>query len=82
MILNATSACPTSQDIWIEAVRLHNPKEAKKILAAAVKKIPFAKSIKIWLKSANLESDIEKKSCIKKGIGIDARFKNLMAICN
>ena len=69
MILRGTEACPSSQDIWIEAARLANPRESKRILAMAVKKIP--KSVKIWLKAANLETDNEsKKAVLRKALEI------------
>jgi pre-mRNA-processing factor 6 len=54
-IVEATQACSDSEDVWIEAARLHPPEQAKSILAKAVKNIP--KSVKIWQYAAQLESD-------------------------
>ncbi|KAF9584475.1 hypothetical protein BGW38_006345, partial [Lunasporangiospora selenospora] len=46
--------CPKSEDIWLEAARLNNTENAKRILANAVKQIP--QSVKIWLQAVQLET--------------------------
>jgi len=51
--------CPKSQDIWLEAARLHDPEEAKPILADAVRELP--NSVKLWSAAANLETDKKRK---------------------
>lgn len=40
IILQGCSECPLSEDVWLEAVRLHPNDVAKSILANAVKNIP------------------------------------------
>ena len=49
----ACEVCPESEDVWIEFSRLHNPENAKRVLADAVRCIPT--SVKIWMKAAELE---------------------------
>ena len=61
MILQATEKCPNSDDVWLEAARLHPPQQAKAILARAVHHIPSSR--KIWMRAAELEEtpDAKKK---------------------
>ena len=67
MILRATDACPTSEDIWLEAVKLHDAKQGKSILARAVNNIP--KSVNLWMKACELENDVSyKKSILRKAL--------------
>ena len=47
LIREACEACPTSEDVWLEAARLHTGENAKVILANAVRHLPT--SVKIWL---------------------------------
>jgi pre-mRNA-processing factor 6 len=57
----------TSEDVWLEAARLHPVPVAKSILAAAVRKLPH--SIKIFLKAADLEHDVaSKKAVLRKAL--------------
>lgn len=59
--------CPKSEDVWLEAARLHNPADAKVILANAVQHVP--QSVKIWLKAASLEQDSKsKKRVLRKAL--------------
>ncbi|KAJ6619458.1 PRP1 splicing factor, N-terminal-domain-containing protein [Mycena sp. CBHHK59/15] len=51
--------CPTSEEVWLEAARLHNNNDAKVILANAVRNVQ--QSVKIWLKAADLEPDSNAK---------------------
>ncbi|TFY64399.1 hypothetical protein EVG20_g5958 [Dentipellis fragilis] len=51
--------CPTSEDVWLEAARLHNNDDAKVILANAVQHV--GQSVKIWLAAADLEHDNKAK---------------------
>lgn len=61
------NACPDSEDVWLEAARLHPTDVAKSILATAVRKIPT--SVKIFLKAADLEhSDAAKKAVLRKAL--------------
>ncbi|KAG0055608.1 hypothetical protein BGZ83_008042 [Gryganskiella cystojenkinii] len=59
--------CPKSEDIWLEAARLNNTDNAKKILANAVKQIP--QSVKIWLQAVQLETTPKtKKTVIRRAL--------------
>eukprot|EP01012_Entosiphon_sulcatum_P018062 TRINITY_DN22807_c0_g1_i1.p1 TRINITY_DN22807_c0_g1~~TRINITY_DN22807_c0_g1_i1.p1 ORF type:complete len:943 (-),score=212.04 TRINITY_DN22807_c0_g1_i1:27-2855(-) len=62
IIADGCEACPLSEDVWIEAVRLQTPANAKMVLAKAVEKIPH--SVKLWLQAANLETDEKKKKSV------------------
>ncbi|KAH8830298.1 PRP1 splicing factor, N-terminal-domain-containing protein [Flagelloscypha sp. PMI_526] len=53
IIKQGCEVCPKSDDVWLEAARLHNPSDAKIILANAVQHVPT--SVKIWLAAADLE---------------------------
>lgn len=53
MIMEGCDACPNSEDMWLEAARLHPPAIANSILARAVRQIP--KSVKLWMKASALE---------------------------
>ena len=60
IIREGCEACPDSEDVWLEATRLHTADSAKIILANAVRHIP--RSMKLWLRAAELEqSDAQKK---------------------
>ncbi|KAH9949837.1 PRP1 splicing factor, N-terminal-domain-containing protein [Amylocystis lapponica] len=59
--------CPKSEDVWLEAARLHNNDDAKVILANAVQHV--GQSVKIWLAAADLEHDIKaKKRVLRKAL--------------
>lgn len=62
LIAKGCEACPTNEDVWLEAVRLSPPKDAKGILAKAVQQIPH--SVKLWMKAKDLEEDQEAKSAV------------------
>jgi pre-mRNA-processing factor 6 len=67
VILHGCEQCPESEDVWIEAARLHPTETAKAILANAVIHIPT--SVKIWLKAADLETtDSRKKAVLRKAL--------------
>jgi pre-mRNA-processing factor 6 len=67
VIMEGCEACPESEDVWIEAARLHPPENAKRILATAVHHLP--NSVKIWLKAADLEtSDASKKVVLRRAL--------------
>ena len=69
IIMKGCETCPKSEDIWLEAARLHsnNKETAKIIFAKAVKQIPT--SVKIWQNAANLEEDpIMKKKILRRGL--------------
>lgn len=65
--MQGTEECPTSQDVWLEAARLHKPEMAKRILAKAIRHIP--KSVKVWIKAANMETEVaRKKRVLRKAL--------------
>eukprot|EP01114_Cavostelium_apophysatum_P016856 TRINITY_DN4880_c0_g1_i1.p1 TRINITY_DN4880_c0_g1~~TRINITY_DN4880_c0_g1_i1.p1 ORF type:complete len:920 (+),score=321.96 TRINITY_DN4880_c0_g1_i1:169-2928(+) len=67
LITTATQICPDSEDVWIEAARLHTPDVAKSILAKAIKSVP--KSIRVWMQAAALETDIKlKKRVLRRAL--------------
>jgi len=51
--------CPKSEDVWLEAVRLQTPENAKAVLARGVQEIPT--SVKLWMQAARLEEDPTRK---------------------
>lgn len=53
IIVQGYKNCPKSQDVWLEAARLHDLEESKNILSHASRQIP--QSVPIWLAAANLE---------------------------
>ncbi|KAH7885649.1 PRP1 splicing factor, N-terminal-domain-containing protein [Phlebopus sp. FC_14] len=59
--------CPKSEDVWLEAARLHNNNDAKVILANAVQHV--GQSVKVWLAAADLEQDVKaKKRVLRKAL--------------
>jgi len=67
LIQEGCESCPDSEDVWLEAARLHPQEVAKTILAAAVRHIP--NSVKIFLRAADLENnDSAKKAVLRKGL--------------
>lgn len=67
IIKQGCEMCQDNEDVWIEACRLQPPNKAKGVLAKAVNFLP--KSVKIWMKAADLESDINlKREVIRKAL--------------
>ncbi|CAA7269716.1 unnamed protein product [Cyclocybe aegerita] len=67
IIKQGCEMCPKSEDVWIEAARLHNSEDAKVILANAVQHV--GQSVNIWLKAADLEHDVKaKKRVLRKAL--------------
>jgi pre-mRNA-processing factor 6 len=59
--------CPKDEDLWIEAVRLNSIENGKRICAEAISFLP--KSVKIWLKAMELETDKDaKKQVLRKAL--------------
>ncbi|KAF7361393.1 Pre-mRNA-processing factor 6 [Mycena sanguinolenta] len=59
--------CPNNEEIWLEAVRLHDTHDARVILANAVQHIQ--QSPKIWLKAAELEAGTDgKRRVLRKAL--------------
>lgn len=76
VILQGCEQCPESEDVWIEAARLHPNETAKTILANAVVQIPT--SVKIWLQAADLEtSDTRKKAVLRRSLEFVPNAVNL-----
>jgi len=55
LIMKGCEVCPKSEDMWLEAVRLQPPEEAKKVVKLAVGQNPTA--VRIWIKAAELEQE-------------------------
>lgn len=67
LIQEACEVCPNSEDIWLEAARLHPPEVAKSILATAVQRLPS--SVKIFMRAADLEhNEAAKKAVLRKAL--------------
>jgi len=68
LIQDGCEACPGSEDVWLEAARLHPAGVAKTILATAVRRIPT--SVKIFLRAAELEGpgSSSRKTVLKKAL--------------
>ncbi|GHP09279.1 hypothetical protein PPROV_000801600 [Pycnococcus provasolii] len=65
--LTGTEKCPKSDDVWIEAARLHPPDTAKAILARGVAANPD--SISLWLAAADLEPDtLSKQRVLRRAL--------------
>jgi len=62
IITRACEACPRSEDVWLEACRLASAADSPAVLAAAVRHIPS--SVKVWMKAAQLESEVSKKKAM------------------
>ncbi|KAF9005928.1 PRP1 splicing factor, N-terminal-domain-containing protein [Cyathus striatus] len=67
IIKQGCEQCPKSEDVWLEAARLHNNDDAKVILANAVQHV--GQSVKVWLAAADLEHDAKsKKRVLRKAL--------------
>lgn len=69
VILEACRRCPRSDEIWVEAARLHPREVGRRVLASGVRNVP--KSEKIWLYAAFLEEDKgAKRRVLRKALEI------------
>ncbi|CAB0041928.1 unnamed protein product [Trichogramma brassicae] len=67
LIMKGCEVNPSSEDLWLEAARLQPPDTAKAVIAQAVKHI--ATSVRIWIKAADLETEIKaKKKVYRKAL--------------
>jgi pre-mRNA-processing factor 6 len=67
VILQGCEQAKESEDVWLEAVRLHPIAMGKAILANAVKQIPY--SVKLWMKAAELEtSETMQKTILRRAL--------------
>ncbi|KIW03038.1 hypothetical protein, variant [Verruconis gallopava] len=69
-IMQGCQRCPKSEDVWLEAIRLHmegNNRNAKVIAADAIKENP--RSIKLWIAASELETEPNsRKKVLRKAI--------------
>jgi pre-mRNA-processing factor 6 len=76
IILEGCQQCPESEDVWLEAARLHPTDMAKTILANAVLQLPT--SVKIWLRAADLETqEARKKAVLRRSLEFVPNAVNL-----
>uniref|UniRef100_A0A158P6X2 Pre-mRNA-processing factor 6 n=1 Tax=Angiostrongylus cantonensis TaxID=6313 RepID=A0A158P6X2_ANGCA len=67
LIMEGCEKNKKSEDMWLEAVRLHPPETAKAIVANAVHAMPY--SVRIWMKTAEIEVDVKaKKKVFRKAL--------------
>jgi pre-mRNA-processing factor 6 len=67
IIREGCEVCPDSEDVWLEAARLHSADNAKTILADAVRVLP--QSVNIWLRAADLEANVgDKKVVLRRAL--------------
>lgn len=67
VIAQGCEKCPKSEDVWLENARLNTRDNAKIILANAI--VHLNQSVKIWLKAAELENDVNsKKRVLRKSL--------------
>tara|TARA_B110000208_G_scaffold77172_1_gene98881 strand:- start:760 stop:3714 length:2955 start_codon:yes stop_codon:yes gene_type:complete len=62
IIKQGCTVCPTSEDVWLEAVRLQTSSNAKSVLADAVRHLPH--SVKVWMVAVELEGTKETKRVV------------------
>ena len=61
IIARGLAECPTSEDLWMAAIRLeHNKEKSKSIVANAIRQLP--KSVALWRTAAEIETKSELKS--------------------
>ncbi|EEB05624.1 U4/U6 X U5 tri-snRNP complex subunit Prp1 [Schizosaccharomyces japonicus yFS275] len=71
LILTGCKNCPKSEDVWLEAIRLHPPQESRIIVTDAVRNLP--NSIALWLQAAKLENQVTtKKRILKKALEVNS----------
>mmetsp|Transcript_9739 Transcript_9739/g.25020 ORF Transcript_9739/g.25020 Transcript_9739/m.25020 type:complete len:992 (-) Transcript_9739:1639-4614(-) len=56
IIMKGTEACPKSEEVWLEAIRLMPPTQAKAVAAQAITSIGKT-SVKLWLRAKDLETE-------------------------
>uniref|UniRef100_A0AC35TWC6 Pre-mRNA-processing factor 6 n=1 Tax=Rhabditophanes sp. KR3021 TaxID=114890 RepID=A0AC35TWC6_9BILA len=67
LIMEGVEKNPKSEEIWMEAIRMHPPETAKKIVANAVSHLPH--SVAIWMKAASMEAETKaKRKVIRKAL--------------
>lgn len=63
IIMKGTEACPKSEEVWLEAIRLMPPTQAKAVAAQAITSIGKT-SVKLWLRARELETDKKAKRAV------------------
>lgn len=67
IITDGVRACPESEDVWLEAARLHGRDTARALLAEGVRRLP--RSVALWLRAAELEdTDARRKLVLRKAL--------------
>uniref|UniRef100_A0A1I7SA43 Pre-mRNA-processing factor 6 n=1 Tax=Bursaphelenchus xylophilus TaxID=6326 RepID=A0A1I7SA43_BURXY len=67
LIMEGCEKNQDSEELWLTAVRLHPPDQAKLIVSNAVNHLPT--SVPIWLAAAGLETELKlKKKVLRKGL--------------
>ncbi|CAI4233237.1 unnamed protein product [Auanema sp. JU1783] len=67
LIMEGCDQNKKSEDVWLEAVRLHPPEQSKAIVANAVRHLPH--SVRIWMKAADIEIDLKaRKKVFRKAL--------------
>ncbi|KNC48343.1 RNA splicing factor [Thecamonas trahens ATCC 50062] len=65
--LEGCGEAPDSADMWLEAARLCQPDEAKRVLARAASRLPRA--VEVWMAAARLEmTDAAKRTVYRKAL--------------
>ena len=60
---SSSQVCPKSEDVWLEAVRLMPPDNAKGVCALGVRNLP--ESVRIWIRAAELEQEPKAKRKVR-----------------
>jgi pre-mRNA-processing factor 6 len=67
LVMRGCEMCPSNEDVWLEAARLHGRESAKAILARGVAALPD--SVKLWMQAAKLEeSDGARKRVLLRAL--------------
>ncbi|KAI6191739.1 PRP6-like protein [Aphelenchoides bicaudatus] len=67
LIMEGCDKNKKSEDLWLQAVRLHPPDQGKRIVATAVRHLP--QSVRIWIAAAELETEVKgKRKVLQKAL--------------
>jgi len=68
IIRDGCAACPDSEDVWVEGVRLQeSPQASRTLVKEALLKLPH--SVKLWLTATDLETgELERKKVLRKAL--------------
>ena len=62
IIMKGTEVCPKSEDVWLWAIRLQTPQNAKAVAAQAVQHVP--NSVKLWFQAMGLEDSVKARKAV------------------